>query len=160
MGNFVLLPSMKVEKSIRELERAKEDGGAWTGFNAFTNEIDNLKDAGIIDPLKVTKTAFVNAVSVASNYLTLGAAIVDIPKDDVLYQDLMFFEKHFNGVMPFEITIDTKKPRGILQLSTIKKIEQLQNELLKYPELSRPLSLTEVVKFSKQAPYPRFSPKS
>jgi len=88
-----------------------------------------------------------------SQLKTTGNIVDDIPKDDVLYQDLLFFEKHFNGVMPFEITIDTKKPRGILQLSTIKKIDRLQNELLKYPELSQPLSLAEVVKFSKQAFY-------
>jgi len=96
---------------------------------------------------------FVAGIVGVSKLKTTGNIVDDIPKDDVLYQDLMFFEKHFNGVMPFEITIDTKKPRGILQLSTIKKLEQLQNELLKYPELSRPMSLTEVVKFSKQAFY-------
>ncbi len=84
---------------------------------------------------------------------TTGNIVDDIPKDDILYQDLLFFEKHFNGVMPFEITIDTKKPRGILQLSTIQKVEKLQDVLLTYPELSRPMSLTEVVKFSKQAFY-------
>ena len=70
------------DKSIRELEKAKESGDLWTGFNAFSNKIDNLKEAGIIDPLKVVKTAFTNAVSVASNYLTLGAAIVEIPKEE------------------------------------------------------------------------------
>lgn len=70
------------ERNLRELERAKEAGDSWTGFNAFTNKVESLKEAGIIDPLKVVRTAFVNAVSVASNYLTLGAAIVDIPKED------------------------------------------------------------------------------
>lgn len=88
-----------------------------------------------------------------SQLKTTGNIVDDIPKDDVLYQDLLFFEKHFNGVMPFEIMIDTKKPRGILQLSTIQKIDRLQKELSKYPELSRSLSLAEVVKFSKQAFY-------
>lgn len=70
------------ERSLRELEKRKEENNdKWLGFNAFNNNIGNLKEAGIIDPLKVTKTAFVNAVSVASNYLTLGAAIVDIPEE-------------------------------------------------------------------------------
>ncbi len=96
---------------------------------------------------------FVAGIIGVSKLKTTGNIVDDIPKDDVLYQDLLFFEKHFNGVMPFEITIDTKKPRGILQLSTIQKLEQLQNVLIQYPELSRPLSLTEVVKFSKQAFY-------
>ncbi len=67
---------------MRALESKKGKGGgnAWTGFNAVTNEIGDLKDAGIIDPLKVTKTALSNAVSVAANYLMVGAAVTDIPE--------------------------------------------------------------------------------
>jgi chaperonin GroEL len=48
----------------------------------MTNSIGDLKLAGIIDPLKVTKTAFTNALSVAANYLMIGAAVTDIPKKD------------------------------------------------------------------------------
>ena len=50
------------------------------GFNAQSNKIDDLKKAGIIDPLKVTKTAFMNAVSVAATYLTIGAAVTEKPE--------------------------------------------------------------------------------
>lgn len=57
-------------------------GKKWFGFNAVTNEISDLKEEGIVDPLKVTKTAFLNAVSVAANYLTIGAAITEIPKKE------------------------------------------------------------------------------
>jgi chaperonin GroEL len=67
--------------SVRnELLNQKKNGNLWLGFNALTNKIANLKDAGIIDPLKVVKTAFINAVSVAANYLTVGAAITNIPE--------------------------------------------------------------------------------
>lgn len=52
----------------------------WTGFNALTNKMADLKEAGIIDPLKVTKMAFTNALSVAANYLTVGAAITNVPE--------------------------------------------------------------------------------
>jgi len=55
-------------------------GDSWIGFNALTNQIGNLKEAGIIDPLKVTRTAFMNAVSVAANYLTVGVAITNVPE--------------------------------------------------------------------------------
>ncbi len=55
-------------------------GNAWNGFNAFTNKVEDLKSAGVIDPLKVTKTAFMNAVSVAATYLTIGAAVTDLPE--------------------------------------------------------------------------------
>ncbi len=65
---------------ILEILKTRKPGENWKGFNAMTNEIGDLKAAGIIDPLKVTKTAFMNAVSVASNYLTIGAAVTEIPE--------------------------------------------------------------------------------
>ena len=70
-----------VDEIITELIQAKaKPSSNWIGFNATTNKIENLKDYGIVDPLKVTKTAFVNAVSVAANYLTVGAAVTEIPE--------------------------------------------------------------------------------
>ncbi|MEK7138080.1 MAG: TCP-1/cpn60 chaperonin family protein, partial [Patescibacteria group bacterium] len=68
-------------KIIQELKMEKQkDKNHWLGFNALMNKIGDLKEAGIIDPLKVTKTAFTNAISVAANYLTIGAAISEIPE--------------------------------------------------------------------------------
>jgi uncharacterized protein len=84
---------------------------------------------------------------------TTGNIVDDISKRDPLYTDLMFFEKHFKGVMPFEISIDSKKKKGILNRKMLAKIDELQDSLKKYPELSRPLSIVEVVKFAKQAFY-------
>ncbi len=68
-------------KVMGELATA-QSGNHWIGFNAVTNKIGDLKMAGIIDPLKVTKTAFLNALSVAANYLTIGAAVTEIPKKE------------------------------------------------------------------------------
>ncbi len=70
----------KILEILRVRKAAKSEESDWTGFNAITNEIGNLKAAGIVDPLKVVKTAFVNALSVAANYLTVGAAITNIPE--------------------------------------------------------------------------------
>jgi len=84
---------------------------------------------------------------------TTGRIVDDIPQGDKLYTDLMFFEKNIKGVMPLEISINTNTPRGVLRASTINKIEELQQLLGEYPELSKPLSVVEVVKFSKQAFY-------
>ena len=67
-------------KIISDLKTQKSNKNTWLGFNAVTNKIGDLKEAGIIDPLKVTKTAFINAISVAANYLTIGAAITEIPE--------------------------------------------------------------------------------
>jgi len=63
-------------------EIKQKQGNQWVGFNALKNEVSDLKEVGIIDPLKVVKTAFINAVSVAANYLTVGAAITDLPEKE------------------------------------------------------------------------------
>lgn len=68
------------DEVTRELKSKKKEADIWMGLNAATGEIGSLKDAGVIDPLKVTKTAFMNATSVAANYLTIGAAVTDIPE--------------------------------------------------------------------------------
>jgi len=65
---------------IEKLKVNWEKKNSWLGFNAMTNTVSDLKEAGIIDPLKVVKTAFINAISVAANYLTVGAAITDLPE--------------------------------------------------------------------------------
>jgi hypothetical protein len=89
-----------------------------------------------------------------SQLKTTGSIVDDIPKDDVLYTDLLYFEKHFNGVMPLEITIDTKKKRGVLKLGFIKKLDKLSSKVLsQYVSLSKPLSVADLVKFSKQGFY-------
>ena len=84
---------------------------------------------------------------------TSGRIVDDIPQGDILYQDLMFFEKNFKGIMPLEITINTKKKRGVLTLSTLHRIDRLQDSLKTYPELSKPLSIVEVIKSAKQSFY-------
>lgn len=82
---------------------------------------------------------------------TTGNVVDDISHKDQMYKDMLFFEEHFHGVMPFEISIDTQKKKGILRASTIQKIEQLQDTLATYPQMSKALSIVELVKFSKQA---------
>jgi chaperonin GroEL len=75
-------------KILENLEAKKSKGNVWLGFNAVQNKIGDLKEAGIIDPLKVSKTAFINAISVAANYLTIGAALTEKPEPK---------EKHNHG---------------------------------------------------------------
>jgi uncharacterized protein len=82
-----------------------------------------------------------------------GFILDDIPEDDPVYVDLKFFEKNFNGVMPLEIMIDTKKPAGAMQIATFMKIDQLEKKLANYSELSPSTSLLNLLKFSKQAFY-------
>jgi len=88
-----------------------------------------------------------------SQIKTSGKVVDDIKADDPIYIDLKFFENNFHGVMPFEISIDTKKKNGVMKMSTINKIEKLQKVLAEFPQFSKPLSLAEFSKFMKQAFY-------
>jgi predicted RND superfamily exporter protein len=88
-----------------------------------------------------------------SRIKTSGYMLDDIPHGHQLYNDLKFFEKHFSGLMPLEVVIDTKKPGGAMRSSTLKKMEQLDQSLGQYPELSKGLSMLQVVKFARQAYY-------
>ena len=82
---------------------------------------------------------------------TSGKIVDDFRHDDPVYIDLKFFENNFGGVMPFEISVDTKKKNGVLTYSTIQKINKLQKTINQYPEFSKPLSLIEVFKFARQS---------
>ena len=56
------------------------------GHNVLTGEYVDMIEAGIIDPLKVTRSAVENATSVACMVLTTEALVADVAKDDVIVQ--------------------------------------------------------------------------
>jgi predicted RND superfamily exporter protein len=82
-----------------------------------------------------------------------GNIVDDLPKDDPVLYDLQFIEDNFNGVMPFEVMIDTRKAGNVTQPGTLKKIDELQAELATHPELSKSLSIADALKFAKQGFY-------
>ena len=82
-----------------------------------------------------------------------GSLLEDMPKDTGFFQDIQFFEKEFDGILPLEILINTKKKKGVLKLSTLKRMQRLEELLLDIPELSQPVSVVDLVKYSKQAYY-------
>jgi len=50
------------------------------GYNAATDEFEDLVDAGIIDPAKVVRLALQNSAELAGLLLTSAALVVDIPE--------------------------------------------------------------------------------
>ena len=63
------------------VQRVKESEGAF-GFNAQTEEYEDLIAAGVVDPAKVVRTAVENASSVAGLLLTTEATITDLPEKE------------------------------------------------------------------------------
>lgn len=82
-----------------------------------------------------------------------GSIIEDMPKNTAFYEDIRFFEKEFDGVMPLEIMIDTKRKNGAMKLSTLRKMEELERTITDIPELSKPLSIVNIAKSFNQAYY-------
>ena len=81
-----------------------------------------------------------------------GFIVDDLPKKDVIYTDLKWFENNFKGIMPLEIVIDTKKKKGLQRnMQPIEKIEEFSNYIDSNVYTAKPLSFIEGLKFSKQA---------
>jgi chaperonin GroEL len=64
------------------VERVRSDKNDSFGFNAQTEQFEDLVKAGVIDPAKVTRTALQNAASIAGLMLTTEAMVADIPEED------------------------------------------------------------------------------
>jgi chaperonin GroEL len=62
--------------------KVREDDSQNFGFNAATEKFEDLVEAGVIDPAKVTRTALQNAASIAGLMLTTEAMIADVPEKD------------------------------------------------------------------------------
>ncbi|MFM6954730.1 MAG: efflux RND transporter permease subunit [Sphingobacteriaceae bacterium] len=82
-----------------------------------------------------------------------GYVVDDLPKKDAVYKDMGFFAQNFKGILPLEISVDTRRKNGIMNLSVINKMNRLQDLISAHPEFSRAVSLVEVLKFSSQAFY-------
>ncbi|HEY8458974.1 MAG TPA: chaperonin GroEL, partial [Blastocatellia bacterium] len=62
------------------VEKVKENDAPNFGFNAETEEYEDLLKAGVIDPLKVSRTALQNAASIAGLMLTTEAVVSELPE--------------------------------------------------------------------------------
>ena len=87
---------------------------------------------------------------------TLARIVDDLPKNDLIYRDLKFFENNFKGIMPLEVVLDTKKRRGLSgmrALNVYSKLDSLAMYIALQPNMNRPLSVAEGLKFAKQGFY-------
>ncbi len=82
-----------------------------------------------------------------------GSPIEDMPKKSEFVEDIRFFESEFDGIMPVEVVINTNQRNGVLKPATLRRMDQLDAYIEETPELSRPVSVVNLVKYSKQAFY-------
>jgi predicted RND superfamily exporter protein len=122
-------------------------------INALLSKIDQWVQ--FKRPIIYTVTTIITIISIFGlvRVNIEGYVVDDLPKNDPIYTDLHFFEKSFNGVLPFEVSIDTKKENGLFteNAKTLYKIKALEAIFSNYPEFSKPLSIVGAIKFSYQA---------
>jgi len=87
----------------------------------------------------------------ASTLKSIGYMVDDIPKNDVVYQDLKFFEDQIKGVFPFEIVVDTKKENGVTELNNLMKIDLVERKLMQFDEFTPAMSIAKALKYLNQA---------
>ncbi|MDJ1496433.1 efflux RND transporter permease subunit [Cytophagaceae bacterium DM2B3-1] len=77
----------------------------------------------------------------------------DLPEDSDVVQDLRFFERNFQGIMPLEIVINTGEKRGVFKLKNLEKIEEFEQILSGHHNITKPVSVVEFLKAARQAYY-------
>lgn len=86
-----------------------------------------------------------------------GFIVDDLPKNDIVYTDLKWFEQNFDGIMPLEVIVDTKKKNTLTNLKkgliAVEKIDSFSAYIEARPETARPLSYVEGIKYIDQVFY-------
>lgn len=124
-----------------------------TYTNSFINWIENTVRNHSIAIFSVAILLLATGIIGIFQIKISGSIIEDMPKKTDFFKDIVFYENEFDGVMPLEIMIDTKKPKGALKMPTLKRINELQETIEEIPELSKPVSIVNLVKYANQAFY-------
>ncbi|MCX7551616.1 efflux RND transporter permease subunit [Xanthomarina sp. F2636L] len=123
----------------------------WIG--GFTNWIERMvKQRRITIYISAILLLVISIIGIYQIKIS-GSLIEDMSEEAEFFQDIRFFEEEFNGIMPVEIVVDTKRKKGVMKLATLKRMDQLEEVILETPELSKPISVVSLVKYSKQAYY-------
>ncbi|MBA3829691.1 MAG: MMPL family transporter [Taibaiella sp.] len=77
----------------------------------------------------------------------------DLPKSDKVYQDLLFFENNFKGIMPLEIVIDTRSKYGLVKGDAFRRIDTAEQFIKHFPQIGQTLSIIDGIKFATQASF-------
>lgn len=122
-------------------------------IDAFVNWMEHIVREKRITIYSISLLALIISIIGIYQIKISGNLVEDMPKSTEFYKDIQFFDEEFNGIMPIEIVIDTKRKKGVLKPVTLKKMNELGEMIEETPELSKPISVVNLVKYSKQAFY-------
>lgn len=149
--SFILLPGVLSYLPAPKPSQTKYLNNRW--LTSFLLKIETWVIHHKKTVYGVTAVVLIFSVTGVFKLKTVAFIVDDLPKTDKIYTDLKFFERNFKGVMPLEVVLDTKKPKGILRSNIdISKIAFFQDSFLaKQNNIAKPLSVIDGIKFSYQA---------
>ncbi len=149
--SLLIIPTVYSFMSLPKSKHLKHLNKSWVeGFvNWMEKTVKNYRISVYVVSLILLIASIIGIYQIKIS----GSLIEDMPKKTVFFKDIRFFEEEFDGIMPLEIMIDTKRRNGVLKLSTLKRMQDVEEIIRETPELSDPLSVVNLVKYSKQAYY-------
>lgn len=149
--SLLIIPIVYSFMSLPKTKHLKHLNTKW--IDTFVNWMEYIVREKRISVYVVTILLLITSIIGIFQIKISGSPIEDMPKKAEFFKDIRFFEEEFDGIMPVEIVVDTKRKKGVLRPSTLKKMEDLSLVVHEIPELSRPISVVDLVKYSKQAFY-------
>ncbi len=149
--SLLIIPIVYSFMSLPKTKHLKHLNKKW--IDGFVNKMEHIVREKRISVYVTSIVLLVVSIIGIYQIEISGSPIEDMPKKADFFQDIRFFEKEFDGIMPVEIVVDTKKPKGVMKPVTLKKMDQLGTVIEEIPELSKPISVVNLVKYSKQAFY-------
>ncbi len=149
--SLLIIPIIYSYMSVPKDKHLKHLNKTW--INKFVNWVERMvRDHRISIYIIAVGLLCISIIGIF-NIKISGSLIEDMPKNTGFFDDIRFFEKEYEGIMPLEIMVDTKKKKGVMSLATLKRIDELQDHIKEIPEFAKPISVVELVKYSKQAYY-------
>lgn len=149
--SLLIIPIVYSFLSLPKTRHLKHLNKKW--IDAFVNWMENIVRNKRIAVYIVSICLLVVSIIGIYQIDISGSPIEDMPKKAEFFEDIRFFENEFDGIMPVEIVVDTKNPRGVMKPATLKRMDRLGEVIEEIPELSPSLSVVNLVKYSKQAFY-------
>jgi len=149
--SLLIIPIVYSFMSLPKTKHLRHLNKKWV--DTFVNWMENIVRDKRIAVYTVSIALLVLSIIGIYQIDISGSPIEDMPKKAEFFEDIRFFEQEFDGIMPVEIVIDSKRPNGIMKPVTLKRIDRLGNMVEEIPELSKPVSVVNLVKYSKQAFY-------
>ena len=149
--SLLIIPIIYSFMALPKTKHLKHLNKRWIDF--FVNWMERMvRDHRIAVYISSVAILVLSIIGIYQIEIT-GSRIEDLPKNTHYFKDIRFFEEEFDGIMPMEIVVDTKRKNGAFKPATLRRMNQLGEVIEETPELSRPVSVVDLVKYSKQAFY-------